>query len=91
MEPKYVLVYEKNSYGNPFIIYEQMATPQEPEDVPVGFELTMKRERPPIISKRAYATFDRFETALRAFNSLDDEEPIILAYSTKTVDNTFTV
>jgi hypothetical protein len=92
MEPKYVLIFDNNYYNNPFAIYEQMSTPQEDEYVPIkGSDMLMKQNRFPLISQRLHSRYDRIETALKALSSLNDGEPIILAYSTKTVDNTFTV
>lgn len=92
MEPKYLLVFEtKDSYSEPYTIYEQMATKMPPKDVPVGMGMTMKQEQPDAIATRFYARYDTIHRALMALGTLNDGEPVVLAYSTKPVDNTFTV
>jgi len=71
MEPKFILVFEKNYYDNPFAVYEQAMFPDG-------------------LAQHLHSRYDRIETALRALSSLNNGEPILLAYSTKPVDNTFT-
>lgn len=88
MEPKYLLVLEPNTQKTqmyPYVIYEQMAS----------YILTDKQKtqlvhrEPPVISQRFYQSFQSLEAALLALAQLNGGEPILLAYTTKPIDNTF--
>lgn len=41
------------------------------------------------IGQRVYRMFGHFEDAMYEMNKLNDGEPVLLAYSTKPIDNTF--
>lgn len=86
MEPKYILVYDTTiSYGWPYIIYEQIAS-----YILTGEQRNQLVHRePPMISQRRHQGFTNFEDAIKELSQLNGNEPILLAYSTKTIDNSF--
>lgn len=84
MEPKYLLMYDaRNNAGLPYKIYEQMATHDVTENQ--GTELVS--HKPAAIAKRLYATFSNLEDAMKCLSIINDFEPILLAYSSKPIDN----
>lgn len=74
MEPKYLLVYEKNTYTDtsPYKIYEQATISGQ-------------------TGQRIYSSHSDLGTALDELTKLNDNQPVLLAYSTKPIDNTFSV
>lgn len=87
MEPKYLLVYEPNSFDHPYAIYEQMAsyilTPAQ--------KTQLVHREPPQISQRVVMRYPTSDLALKELAKLNDNQPVLIAYSTKPIDNTFSV
>lgn len=86
MEPKFILVFEANS-AYPYAIYEQMAsyilTPKQ--------KTQLVHREPPQIAQRIYSRHDQINVALSELYRLNDNQPVLIAYSTKPIDNTFSV
>lgn len=89
-EPKFLLVFE---FGKPlpFAIYEQAELVTGARDL--FNPLTNQVDSIPTkeVGQRLYDAFETFQGALSCLGQLNDNEPVLLAYSTKPIDNTFKV
>lgn len=72
-EPKYLLVYEQDKFSTHSNNYAIY------EQAVIGGQ----------IGQRIWMRFDTIEKALRELSTLNDNQPVLLAYTTKVIDNTF--
>lgn len=74
-EPKFLLVMENHPTA-PYAIYEQS-------------EITMESKKE--IGQRLYLRFTHLDIALKNMVELNEGQPVLLAYSTKPIDNSFKI
>lgn len=86
-DAKYILVADNTSSSYPFRIYEQSSVMIPENELTFFQKLYGIRTR---VMQREYARHNSLESALRHLSELDGK-PVVIAFTSKIIDNTFEV